>query len=264
MSSLPTDRIELPDVTLIAVSSVNLAATVAALDASMRQITFGAAKLLSDQRPQRLSEAVEWISIAPLKSSSDYSRFMLEQLADHVTTLHALTVQWDGHVTNADMWQPDFLAYDYIGASWPQFDDGHDVGNGGFSLRSRALMEACRAPGFTPSHPEDVAIGRRNRSWLESRGIRFAPSHLADAFSAERAGSLGGSFGYHGVWHMPHVLGREKFWQIYRSLDERGSIRHDFGTILRHLAAGRGGLRRAIHLIHDRIGDTFNQRKPTL
>lgn len=257
-------RLDLPHVTLIAVTSVNLAATVAAIEASMAQVNFGAAKVLSDQRPARLPEGAEWVPIAPLRSASAYSGFILRELADHVATTHALVVQWDGHVVDAGRWRPEFLACDYVGASWPQFPDGHNVGNGGFSLRSLALLEACRAPGFRPSHPEDVAIGRHNRDWLEAQGLRIAPRALADAFSAERAGNAATSFGYHGVWHMPRILGRDAFWHIYEGLDERGSVRHDFIPILRQVAGGPGGTGRALRFLRDRIGDAVSQRRLTL
>jgi hypothetical protein len=112
---------------------------------------------------------MEVVPIAPLRSSAAYSDFLLTGLVDHVDTTHCLVAQWDGHLLDAERWQDAFLDYDYIGASWPQFDDGHDVGNGGFSLRTRRLMDLCRDPAFVPAHPEDVAIGRTNRAWLEER-----------------------------------------------------------------------------------------------
>lgn len=247
-----TPRLVLPQVTLLAVTSVNVPATLAAIERSMAQVVFGAVKLLADHAPA-LPEGVEWVRIAPLASASDYSDFVLEQLADHVATSHCLLVQWDGHVLHGDRWRPEFLDYDYIGASWPQFMDGHDVGNGGFSLRSRALLEACRSPGFRPSHPEDIAIGRDNRAWLEARGLRFAPRALADAFSAERSGDPDATFGYHGIWHMPRLLGRQAFWDIYSTLDERTSARHDFRSLLWQLACGRDGIGRAVTLIRDQL-----------
>lgn len=253
-ATLPS-RLDLPQVTLIAVTSVNISATIAALKESMAQIGFGSAKLLTDRAPAQIPEGIEWVSIAPLASAQAYSDFILHHLADHVATPYCLLIQWDGHVLDADRWLPEFLGYDFVGASWPQFVDGHDVGNGGFSLRSRALLEACRDPGFRPSHPEDLAIGRHNRDWLEAQGLRFAPRALADTFASERAGNSATSFGYHGVWQMPGILGRQKFWLIYLSLDERGSIRHDFYSLLRQVARGKGGVKRALHLIRNRIDD---------
>lgn len=253
MNIVPPPRLSLPEVTLVAVTSVNLAATIAALEASMAEIDFGAAKLLTDREPGRLPRGLQAVAVPPMPSARAYSDFVLGELASHVATSHVLLVQWDGHVLDARRWRAEFLAYDYVGATWPQFADGHDVGNGGFSLRSRRLLEACRDPEFHPSHPEDLAIGRDNRVMLEGRGLRFAPRALADAFSAERAGNPAASFGFHGVWHMPRLLGRERFWQIYRGLDERTSARHDFRSLLWQLAPGPGGLGRAITLIRDQL-----------
>lgn len=246
-------RLDLPQVTLVAVTSVNIGATLAAIEWSMAQVDFGAVKLITDHAPDHLPSGIEWVQIAPLSSASAYSGFVLERLAAHVATSHCLLVQWDGHVVHGDRWLPEFLEYDYIGASWPQFADDHDVGNGGFSLRSRALLEACRSPHFRPSHPEDLAIGRDNRAWLEAQGLRFAPRALADAFSAERNSDPTMSFGFHGVWHMPRLLGREVFWDIYSKLDERTSARHDFRSLFWQLARGRGGVSRAITLIRDQL-----------
>lgn len=254
-------QLALPQVTLVAISSVNLAATVAALEASIAQVKFGEAKLLSDYRPAALPDEVEWVKIAPLTSSRAYSNFVLHQLADHIRTPHCLLIQWDGHVINSVYWRSEFLEYDYIGASWPQFSDAHDVGNGGFSLRSHALLEACRDRAFSSSHPEDLAICRHNRDWLESRGLRFAPRTLADAFSAERSGDPARSFGYHGVWHMPRLIGGDAFWRIYCGLDERTTVSQDLGRLVWQLIDGRAGFTRAFALIRDVIKDAAHSRR---
>lgn len=246
-------RLPLPQVTLCAVSSVNVTATIQALEASLSQIDVAAALLLTDHPVTPDHPGITVVPIAPITSVLAYSDFILTQLVDHVETSHCLTIQWDGHVLDASRWNPDFLAYDYIGASWPQFDDGHDVGNGGFSLRSRRLMELCRDPAFQLSHPEDVAIARINRNWLEAQGMCFAPRVLADRFAAERAGDVAASFGYHGAWLMPQVVGIEAFWTLYRELDDRGTIRHDFSSILKQIGYGRGGRTRALRLMLDQF-----------
>lgn len=251
----------LAGVTLIAVTSVNVQATVEALQRSMHQVAFGAVKILTDRAPSALPQGIEWVRIPALRSAQAYSEFVLRRLADHVSTSHCLLIQWDSHVIDGNRWRPDFLSHDYVGARWPQFDDEHVVGNGGFSLRSRALLEACRDPVFRASHPEDLAIGRHNRGWLETRGLSFAPPSLADAFSTERAGDLAASFGYHGAWHMPRILGPESFWQAYCQLDERTSVDHDFYAILRELSQGKGGARRATNFIYDRIRSEWMRRR---
>jgi hypothetical protein len=248
-----TGRLSLPQVTLCAVTSVNVAATIRALETSLAQIDFAACKLFTDSPIRTDHPDIMIVPIARISSSQNYSEFLLSQVVDHVETSHCLIAQWDGHVLDATNWQTDFLDHDYIGASWPQFSDGHDVGNGGFSLRSRRLMEACRDPAFLPSHPEDVAIGRLNRAWLESRGMRFASRPLADRFSTERSGDVYRSFGYHGVWLMPRAVGVESFWTVYENLDDRGTIRHDFRSILKQIWWGQGGCKRALRLIWDQL-----------
>lgn len=248
-----TQRLALPQVTLCAVTSVNVAATLHALEASLARIDVTAARLFTDRPVASVHSGITVVPIAPIRSAQAYSDFLLTRLVDHVDTSHCLVVQWDGHVIDASRWRPEFLDYDYIGARWPQFADGHDVGNGGFSLRSRRLMALGRDPAFRNAHPEDVAIGRVNRTWLEGQGMRFAPRALADLFSAERASDVGASFGYHGAWLMPQVLGARAFFELYRTLDDRGTIRHDFAAIVRQVAAGPGGAGRALRLMRDQI-----------
>lgn len=247
-------RLALPQVTLCAVTSVNVAATLRALEACLEQVAFAECLLLTDVSVRPGNPAIRVVPIARLGSSAAYSDFLLTRLVDHVASSHCLVAQWDGHLLDAGRWRPEFLDYDYIGASWPQFDDGHDVGNGGFSLRSRRLMEWCRAPEFTPGHPEDVALARTNRAWLESQGMRFASRELADLFAAERTGDPRTAFGYHGVWNMPRALGVERFWEVYVELDETGTIRHDFAQLLRAVLRGRGGVGRMARMIADRTG----------
>lgn len=262
ISPAPSQRLELKDVTVCAAASTNVEATIRALEASIAQVRFARALLFTDIDPAQAGIAyspdIAVVRIDPIRSSREYSEFLLQRLPDHIETDHCLIVQWDGHVIDAARWCDEFLDYDYIGASWPQFDDGHDVGNGGFSLRSLRLMRACRDPDFETHHPEDVAIARTNRNWLEGQGMRFAPSHLADLFAAERAGDPDVAFGYHGVFLMPSVLGAERFWRIYRSLDDRATVRHDFGRLLREVMAGSRGLFRALQFTWHRITDRFS------
>ncbi|MDX3883199.1 MAG: DUF5672 family protein [Sphingomonas sp.] len=248
-------RLALPDVTLCAVTSVNVKATVRALSASLEQVAFADCMLFTDVPVQPEHPGIRVVPIDHLDSAAAYSKFLLSELVRHVETSHCLVVQWDGHVLDARRWRPEFLEYDYIGATWPQFDDGHDVGNGGFSLRSRRLMEACQASDFISGHPEDVAICRTNRAFLEARGIRFAPRALADLFAAERAADVGTTFGFHGVFNMPRIMDNEAFWEAYRSLDNRSSLRPDFLDLLKSLRGGRRGLARSLRMIADRAYD---------
>lgn len=243
-----TARLDLPQVTLIAATSINLEATLQAIEACQAKVNFAACKLLTHEPPARFVPGLEVVTTPRLETSQQYSRFILSGLVEHVDTSHCMVVQWDGYVLDPARWKAQFLELDYVGASWPQFADGHDVGNGGFSLRSRRLLEACRDPRFIPSHPEDVAIGRHNRPWLEAQGLRFASRELADSFSAERASTLETAFGFHGVWHMPRLIGADRFWEIYRGLKDRHSVFHDGSAIMRQLAGTPHGWRRCLQI----------------
>lgn len=259
--TLPQDRLKLPQVTLLAITSVNVEATIRALQACLAQVEFAACKLLTHARIEREIAGIEVVKIRRLASSKAYSLFVLSELADHIETSHCLISQWDGYILDAGRWSAQFLQYDYIGASWPQFSDGHDVGNGGFSLRSKRLLEACRDRDFRRSYPEDLAIGRLNRDWLERQGLRFADRHTADQFSAEDAGDIRTSFGYHGIWHMLHVLGAAGFWDIYQSLDDQTTARHNFSTLFKQVRKGPGGWARGFRFWWDHIRYAMHFRK---
>lgn len=131
----------------------------------------------------------------PIRSIEDYCRFMVKDLAEHIKTPHCLVVQWDGYVINPKFWKEDYRQYDYIGAPWKA--DGQ-IGNGGFSLRSKRLLEALRAEPFTgPFTPEDEYICRHNRKRLEAdHGIRFCSPATGLLFSAEDI-VYRGQFGFH-------------------------------------------------------------------
>ena len=250
-------QLSLPTVTLCAAASVNVEATVAALRRSMSKVKFARSILFTDRTDVTLPEGVERLAIPRMNSSVAYSQFMLRQLAPHIVTTHCLVVQWDGFVLDADRWEQGFLDFDYIGAPWPQFGDGHDVGNGGFSLRSRKLLDACGDPRFDAAHAEDVAIGRINRDFLQQeRGIRFADPSTAARFAYERTPPVVPTFGFHGVFNMVAALGEDEFWKVYESLDDRTTAFADQWLLLRQLR-GPGKWSRRGKLLIDRARQGF-------
>lgn len=247
-------RLALADVTLIAVTSVAVVQTVRAMMSSLDQIAFGAAILFSDQPPPPdTPRDITWQDIAPIRCRAAYSQFMLRNLRQYVATSHVLCVQWDGYVLDARRWDPEFLAYDYIGAPWPHFADGCTVGNGGFSLRSRKLLDACIALGIDATS-EDVAICRTNRLALEQEfGIRFAPEALARRFAFERHAPTGSEFGFHGAFNMVGLLNGSVLARIIDGLEPGLLNRREHRELLSFaLRGGRFGLaytiaRRMLH-----------------
>lgn len=200
--------LSLPNVTLFGADCVDFSRLVNAAEASMHNIHFGDVKLLTDKDvsygEQLTSSTLREIAvkIPPLKSREDYSRFMVKEMAGLIDTEFALVIQYDGYVLNYKSWDPEFLKYDYIGAPW-WYKDGHNVGNGGFSLRSKRLMDVLAKDEFiTETHPEDDVICRKYRKYLEEQyDIKFAPEELAKKFSVEGwkgDKSYVGQFGFHG------------------------------------------------------------------
>lgn len=216
-----SNRLYLPRVTLVAVSSVALQATLRALNLSLAQVKFGAALLLSDRCPdQEISSELSWKKIDCIKSRSEYSRFILHELHRYIETDFILCVQWDGYILDATRWTEDFLNYDYIGAPWPHYANDANVGNGGFSLRSKRLLKLCCKLPISNDLQEDVAICRHYRSELEAKhSIRFATEKVAQNFSFERMHRTGLEFGFHGVYNMMEMLPHREFALILKSIE---------------------------------------------
>ncbi len=206
MSDTTAPLLHLPELTLCVVDTRTPALALAALAQSMRQVRYGDVVFFTHAGVEA-PPPVRVVPIAPLGSITDYSNFVLRELLPHVQTSHVLLIQWDGYVHDPLAWEPGFLAYDYIGAPWPQFAAPRNVGNGGFSLRSRKLLEALRDPRVRITHPEDICICHDNRELLEAgHGIRFAPPDVAARFSRERLVLAPRSFGFHGVFNFIDTL----------------------------------------------------------
>lgn len=251
-------RLALPTVTLCAATCVNVPAAVASLEACLAQVEFAQALLLTDSGFRPLHPELEVVSILPIKSADAYSQFVLYHLANHIRSEHCLVVQWDGFILDALQWDPTFLEFDYIGAVWPQFDDGHNVGNGGFSLRSRRLLEACRDARFRRGAAEDVAICRVNRSFLEEEyGLRFADRPTAERFAFERSIPTSPTFGFHGIFNMIKAVGSERFWQLYAGLDDPTTAFFDYHSLMGQIGKGASPSARRLRLTADRLRHLF-------
>jgi Protein of unknown function (DUF5672) len=240
----------LPTVTLCAATSVNVAATVAAMDRCLAKARFADAVLFTDAQVAPNNPAIRVERIARLGSSEAYSRFMLAGLAGKISSDHCLVVQWDGFIIDSGAWDKAFLDCDYIGAPWPQFTDRLNVGNGGFSLRSRRLIEACADMQFSEGHPEDVLICRHKRAEFEAQGLRFASRELAERFAFERDRNALTSFGFHGAFNLIEAVGADAFWELYLGLDDPSTVYVDSVAIGSALRGGnRANWRRARLLV---------------
>ena len=210
-------KLELPNVTLLAASSIEIDMTQLALRISLRNIEFGAVKLLSSLPPSKKYSDIEYVSIPAMNNIADYNRMMIEDLHKYFTTSHCLVVQPDSFVVDSELWNDEFLQFDYIGAPWSNKIrinselvlnlEENCVGNGGFSLRSRKLVETTAKINFNslkfPFKNEDIIICHYLYKEMLNNGIRFAPPELASQFSMENVNHLHGQdvnsvFGFHG------------------------------------------------------------------
>lgn len=201
-------KLQLKDVTLIGADCVDIDRLIKAADKCCANIDFGAVKLLSSL--PSIDKRV--IPIRHLGIKSEYSSFILKELNEFIDTKYFLLIQHDGYILNHESWNDEWLKYDYIGAPWEWYTDGMNVGNGGFSLRSKKLAEitaedstiqAINEEGVTRHKEEDHCICRLYRKYLEDTyNIKFAPIEEARKFSIEgwRAPNRTwtNEFGFHG------------------------------------------------------------------
>ena len=192
--------INLKDVTLVCIDCINYRGAISAINKSIEGIIFGKVLFFTDRKI--LSDNYETIVIPTINSKKEYSYFVTHDLHSFIETSHILIIQYDGYVINPELWDNDWLKYDYIGAPW--WYPVNNVGNGGFSLRSKHLLESVSIENFTKYHPEDDIICRENRELLESRyEINYAPVDVSAIFSYEpnnkREPFTNHTFGFHGV-----------------------------------------------------------------
>jgi hypothetical protein len=190
-------KINLPNVTLVSITSVKIEETIKSIEKSCYGTNFGSVKLLTNEEVK--SGSFEVIRI-PKIDYEGYSKFVVYDLHKYIETEFALIVQHDGFVTSPDKWDPDFLKYDYIGAPWPLPTDDFSyrdsfgnlirVGNGGFSLRSKKLLSLptklnLEWKSYFGFFNEDGFFTCHNRHLFENEGCVFAPLEVAKYFSHE-------------------------------------------------------------------------------
>lgn len=202
-------KLDLPDITLICVSGVKSFKSLSSIYRSARKCNFGKIVFVSTVLPEiKIGNfSIEKPLGTSLKSINEYNWYCIYKLNTHIQTKYALVVQYDSAVLHAEKWRNEFLDYDYIGAPWPisanaykdPFGKTQRVGNGGFSLRSKKLLEVPKTrdipwdvvgDGFyktfnTDLLSEDGNICVHNRHLYELEGCKFAPVEVAMHFSYE-------------------------------------------------------------------------------
>lgn len=193
-------KLALPNVTLAAMTSVNVYETVRAMKYSMKDIEFGDVVFISDKRPLFLPKEIRFSYTSKLDDINKFNYKMTYELHEHIKTDYALIVHADGFVIHPEKWRDSFLDYDYIGSPWPLPENDYAyrdvdgnicrVGNS-VSIRSKRLMEYpskhnCEwVPVDDGFYNEDIFICCHLKKEMEQEGIKIAPIEEAVYFARE-------------------------------------------------------------------------------
>lgn len=196
-------KLSLENVCIVCVDCYNYGAAIHALQKSTEQVQFGSVKFLTDIKIE--VDGIETVVIDRINTKEEYSKFIIKELYKHIDRKYVLIVQHDGFVINSSAWKEEFLSVDVIGAAW-LYQDQRNGSNGGFSLRTKRLMEVLAEDEFIEiTHPEDEIIGRLYRDYLKTKyGFKFPADELCDAFSFELRQPVCNTFGFHGYFHQPY------------------------------------------------------------
>jgi hypothetical protein len=208
--------INLPNVTLVCIEGTeNTDKALLALEYSSQGINFKETLLISPSNPIHPN----YIKHYPINKLTweEYNEFIIKNLHSYITTEYCILIQTDGFIINPYLWDDDFLNYDYIGAAWdfekypfqtnsinPKVIESkgikglNRVGNGGFTLRSKKLLETTSKCPFECKGPEDVFICNDFYDYFTEQGIKFPPVELANKFSKDPLPDVDSTFGFHG------------------------------------------------------------------
>lgn len=196
------ERTKLSDVTIVCIDTVNIGAAIVALRKTLLEVEPESCKFLTSA-PIDI-DGVETVIIPEIRSVDEYSRFVMKRLWAYVETKYILIIQHDGYVLHGELFPFALYNYDYCGALWNE-RDGLNQGNGGFSWRSKSLMQFIGThPDIEVCEPEDVSICRVYRRMLENAGYVWATDEIAEAFSFELLEPKQLTFGFHRYFHQEY------------------------------------------------------------
>lgn len=198
--------ITLDNVTLVNVNCLNSEQSVDVLNICCKEITFKKVILFSDNKPNNITDNISYIPVNNINHISKYNEFILRKLVEYIDTEFCLITQNDGFIINPHLWRNEFLNYDYIGAPWSQYGmkvwkRTNRIGNGGFSLRSKKLMNFIKNFKYINfNEPEDVITS----VVIEKHKFKYPSVELACKFSLEcpiedYPFNLNQCFGFHGT-----------------------------------------------------------------
>lgn len=197
--------LDLPNVTLLCVETREPELAHWAIDRCLIGTRFAKVVLLTNlELVTNRRHGISYVQAPVIKNINDYSDLLLSDLSQYIEGSHVLVIQWDSFIIHPYLWTNEFLQYDYIGAVWPHHSES-PVGNGGFSLRSKKLLQTIQQPEFVKKHPEDYCICVDNKEFLDRNNLKIAPVSVAEQFAVERS-LWHKAFGFHGFFNFAKVL----------------------------------------------------------
>lgn len=197
-----SNKLQLPQVQLVAVAGNKQAETIASLYKSMAKIDFHSVKLITNINIS--CSGIECVNVGGLGSWEEYNRFIIKDLYQHLDANYFLLQQYDSWVLDEKQWDDRYFEYDYVAAKWLDIGKPYNVGNGGFKLSTKRLHKILSEDeNIITTCPEDTAIVKVYGQYLMDKyGIKFAPEDLADKFAFELNEPMASTFGFHS-WHWP-------------------------------------------------------------
>jgi len=221
----------LKNIDAIVIDSKNYFEALRAINVSKKQIEFGNIFFFTDVDKDFFDgfdiDKINFIKIQKINNLNDYNNFCL-RIANYSDNDFAMIIHHDGFVMNTDIWSNNFLDYDYIGAPWPlnlqmQWGVPNRVGNGGFSLRSKKLLNLINRFESTYGMHEDMFISNGIKDIALSEGIKYCDPTTAMKFSFELSChdldatefNPNKHFGFHGQYD-------NRVETVYKFLEKRG------------------------------------------
>ena len=201
--------LKLPSVTLLIFNpahGANVSAKI--LSFVCKHIEFGDVVHLADSRPT-IQFPGKHIDV-PNVDWEEGQRWQAYELGKYFHTPFMLHIETDGFPFNFNLWEDEFLNYDYIGAPWPSHClryGQHEVGNGGCSLQSKKFREVLwnNRHLYWKGCPSDVFfVTPAIMAEHNLAGVKIAPKDIAIRFSYENPmpeypeWNYAKSFGFHG------------------------------------------------------------------
>ena len=195
--------IDLNNVELVSVNCVYPEDSVKALLYSSKDINFAKIKLIAHYRPSNLPSHIEFIKIQK-QTHNSMNVFAIKELPSYFSEEYSLAIHDDGFIINSQLWNDEFLTYDYIAAPWPKLDwcIRKRVGNGGFVMKSKKFYKLEEKINVINGH-NDVLVTNTYYDYFTENGCIYAPIDIACKFSLEHPipeceYDLKKVFGFHG------------------------------------------------------------------